>query len=66
MVVIALIAMGGFVVLFVLLDLTDFLLVRSGKQSIFRRRAISTGYVIGTSSAAGADRPNRHPQDLAG
>jgi len=59
-------AIGGFAVLLVLVDLTDILLVRSRKRSIFRRRPIPTGDVIGPLSAAAGDRPARHPQDLTG
>ena len=53
MVMIVLGAIGGAVGLLVLVDMTDSLLVRAGKRSIFRRRTISTGDVIGPSSAAG-------------
>jgi hypothetical protein len=66
MVMIALIAIGGTAVAIVLADVTDVLLVRAGKRSIFRRRAISTGDVFGPTSAAGGDRPARHAQDLNG
>lgn len=66
MVMIVLAAIGGSAVLLVLADLTDLLLVRAGKRSIFRRRAVSTGDVIGPTSAAGGDRPARHAQDLTG
>jgi transcriptional regulator with XRE-family HTH domain len=54
MVMVVLVAIGGFVVLLVLVDLIDLLLVRSGKRSIFGRRAMATGYVIGTTSSARA------------
>jgi hypothetical protein len=53
MVMIVLVAIGGFAVLLVLVDLTDFLLVRAGKRSIFRRRPIPTRDVLGPTSAAG-------------
>jgi hypothetical protein len=66
MVMIVLGAIGGAAGLLVLVDVTDSLLVRAGKRSIFRRRTISTGDVIGPSSAAGGDRPVRHAQDLTG
>ncbi len=66
MVMIVLAAIGGFAVLLVLVDATDFVLVRAGKRSIFRRRAIPAGDVIGPTSAAGGDRPARHAQDLTG
>jgi hypothetical protein len=66
MVMILLVAVGGFAVLLLLADLSDFLLVRAGKRSIFRRRLVSTGDVIGPTSAAGGDRPARHAQDLTG
>lgn len=66
MAMIVLAAIGGFAVLLVLVDVTDALLVRAGKRSIFRRRAISNGDVIGPTSAAAGDRPARHAQDLVG
>jgi hypothetical protein len=66
MVMIVLAAIGGVAVLLVLVDLTDFLLVRAGKRSIFRWRTISTGDAIGPTSAAGGERPARHAQDLTG
>ena len=64
MVMIVLAAIGGSAVLLVLADLTDLLLVRAGKRSIFRRRAVSTGDVIGPTSAAGGDRPASAASDL--
>lgn len=66
MVMIVLAAIGGFAVLLVLVDVTDFLLVRAGKRSIFRRRPIAAGDVIGPTSAAAGDCPARHAQDLTG
>ena len=66
MVMIVLVASGGFVVLLALVDLTDHLRVRSGKRSIFRKRALPTGYAIGPTSGAGTDHPYRHSQDLPG
>ena len=66
MAMIMLVAIGGFAVLLVLVDLTDSLLVRAGKRSMFRGRPISTGDVIGPTSAAAGERPTRHAQDLTG
>jgi hypothetical protein len=66
MVMIVLVAIGGVAALLLLVDVTDLVLVRAGKRSIFRRRAISAGDVIGPTSAAGGDRPTRHAQDLTG
>jgi len=65
---IALVAIGAIVVLLVLVDVTDLLLVRSGKRSVFRfsRKAIPTGSVFGPTSAAGTDRPARNANDLTG
>jgi hypothetical protein len=40
MVMVALIAAGGFVVLLGLVDLTDYLLARAGKRSVLHRRVI--------------------------
>lgn len=66
MVMIVFAAIGGFAVVLVLVDVTDWLLVRAGKRSIFRRRAIATGDVFGSLSGAAGDRPARHAQDLTG
>ena len=65
MVMIVLAVVGGLAVLFVLVDLADFLLVRAGKRSIFRQRP--TRELLGvTFSTEGKDGPARHPQDLTG
>lgn len=62
---IVLVAIGGLAVLLVLVDLTDFVLVRAGKRSIFRRRPDRE--LLGLRFAAeGKDGPARHPQDLTG
>jgi hypothetical protein len=66
MVMIALVAIGGLVVLLVLVDLTDLWRVRSGKRSIFRGRAMPVGDLIGPTSSAGTDHPYRNSQDLTG
>jgi hypothetical protein len=66
MVMTGLVVIGGLAVLLVLVELTDFVLVRAGKRSIFRRRSISVGDVVGPTSAAAGERPARHAQDLTG
>jgi hypothetical protein len=65
MVVIVLVAIGAVAVLLVLVDLTDFLLVRAGKRSIFRKRPGREllGVTLSTEGKAG---PARHPQDFTG
>ena len=65
MVMIVLIAIGGLAVMFVLVDLADFLLVRAGKRSMFRKQPGRE--VLGvTLSTEGKNGPARHPQDLTG
>ena len=65
MIMIVLAAVGGLAALLVLVDVTDLLLVRAGKRSIFRKRPSRelTGLRFGTE---GKDGPARHPQDLTG
>ena len=65
MVMIVLVAIGGIAVLFVLVDLTDFLLVRAGKRSIFRKPPARELFGV-TLSTEGKDGPARHPQDFTG
>jgi hypothetical protein len=64
-VMIVLAAIGAVAVLLVLVDLTDFMLVRAGKRSIFRKRP-SRELLGVTLSTEGKDGPARHPQDLTG
>jgi hypothetical protein len=60
MVMVALIAAGGLAVVLVLADLTDYLLARAGKRSVFRRRVIldprSTARGIGGLTDAQLER----------
>ena len=65
MVMIVLAAVGGLAVLLVLVDLTDFLLVRAGKRSIFRKRPGRELLGV-TLSTEGKHGPARHPQDFTG
>jgi hypothetical protein len=65
MVMIVLAAIGGLAGLLVLVDLTDFLLVRAGKRSIFRKGPGRELLGV-TLSTEGKDGPARHPQDLTG
>ena len=65
MVMIVLVAIGAVGVLFVLVDLADFVLVRVGKRSIFRKRPGRELLGV-TLSTEGKDGPARHPQDLSG
>ena len=54
-VMVVLIAVGGLVVLFVLLDLADYLLARAGKRTVLHRRARQDWY-LQAHRAQGAGR----------
>ena len=65
MVMIVLVAIGAVGVLLVLVDLADFVLVRVGKRSIFRKRPGRELLGV-TLSTEGKHGPARHPQDFTG
>jgi hypothetical protein len=64
-VMVILIAVGGLVVLLVLLDLADYLLARAGKRTVLHRRA-RQGWYLQARPAQDAGRENlfdRRPAD---